>query len=97
MVVEMSQNNVDHHEVGLVYGGWGLGRYTGLDKGYICGATCDDIDEAIGVDIPWSIFDAQAWYLILLRKFFIEVISCCSDKYDHLFPLFALLISELMS
>jgi hypothetical protein len=80
VVVEMNQNNADHHEVGPVYGGRGLGRYTGLDKGYICGAMCDGIDEAIGVDIPWSIFDAQAWYPILLRKFLIEVISCCSDK-----------------
>jgi len=82
--VETNQNNADHHKVGPVYGGWGLGRYTGLDRGYIgvviCEATCDGIDEAIGVDIPWSIFDVQAWYPILLRKFLIEIISYCSDK-----------------
>jgi len=84
VVVETNQNNVDHHKVGSVYGGRGLGRYTGLDGRYIgvviCGATCDDIDEAIGADIPWSIFDAQAWYPILLRNFLIEVISCYNDK-----------------
>jgi len=84
VVVETNQNNVYHHKVEPVYGGWGLGRYTGLDRGYIgvviCGATCDGIDEVIGADIPWSIFDAQAWYPILLRKSLIEVISCCNDK-----------------
>ena len=84
VVVETNQNNVDHHKVGSVYGGRGLGRYTGLDRGYIsvviCGATYDGINEAIGVDIPWSIFDAQAWYPILLRNVLIEVISYCSDK-----------------
>jgi hypothetical protein len=82
--VETNQNNANHHKVGPVYGGRGLDRYIGLDRRYIgvviCGATCDDIDEAIGVDIPWSIFDAQAWYLILLRNFLIEIISYCSDK-----------------
>jgi hypothetical protein len=84
VVVETNQNNTDHHKVGSIYGGRGLGRYTGLDGGYIgvviCGATCDGIDEAIGADIPLSIFDAQAWYPILLRNFFIEVISYCNDK-----------------
>jgi len=84
VLVETNQNNADHHKVGSVYGGRGLGRYTGLDGRYIgvviCGATCDDIDEAIGADIPWSIFDAQAWYPILLRNFLIEVISCYNDK-----------------
>jgi hypothetical protein len=73
VVVETNQDNVDHHKVGLVNGGWGLGRYIGTNKGYIsvviCGATCDDIDEIIGADIPWSIFDAQAWYPMLLRNF----------------------------
>ena len=48
--------NTDHHKVGSVYGGRGLDRYTGLDRGYICvvicGATCDGIDEAIDADIP---------------------------------------------
>jgi len=38
--------------------------------GYIgvitCGVTCDGIDEAIGADISWSIFDAKAWYPMLL-------------------------------
>jgi hypothetical protein len=61
-------------KVGSVYGGWGLGRYTGLDKKYvnivICRATCDGIDEVIGADIHWSIFDAQALYPMLLRNFF---------------------------
>jgi hypothetical protein len=84
VVVETNQNNTDHHKVGSVYGGRDLGRYTGIDGGYIgvviCGATCDGIDEAIGADILWSIFDAQAWYPILLRNFLIEVISCCNDK-----------------
>jgi hypothetical protein len=84
VVVETNQDNVDHHKVGSIYGGRGLGRYTGLDRGYvcivICGATCADIDEVIGADIPWSIFDAQVWYPMLLRNFLIEVISCCSDK-----------------
>jgi len=84
VVVETNQNNADHHKVGLVYGGRGLGRYTRLDMGYIgvviYRATCDRIDEVIGVDIPWFIFDAQAWYPMLLRNFFIEVISCCGDK-----------------
>jgi len=83
-VVETNQNNVDHHKVGLVYGGQGLGRYTRIDMKYICviicKAVCDGIDEAISVDIHWFIFDAQAWYPMLLRNFFIEVISCCSDK-----------------
>ena len=84
VVVETNQDNADHHKVGLVYSGWGLGQYIGLDKGYvgivICGATCDDIDEAIDADIPWSIFDAQVWYPMLLKKFLIEVISYCRDK-----------------
>ena len=74
VVVETNQNNVDHYKVGLVYGGRDLGRYTGLNMGYIgvviCEATCDDIDEAIGADISWSIFDAQAWCPMLLRIFF---------------------------
>jgi len=26
--MEMNQNNVDHHKVGLIYSGRGLGRYT---------------------------------------------------------------------
>jgi len=52
VVVETNQNNVDHHEVGSVYGGRSLGRYTGLDKGCICGAICDGIDEIISGDIP---------------------------------------------
>jgi len=56
VVVETNQNNVDHYKVGSIYGGRGLGRYTGLDRGYIgvviCGATCDGIDEVIGTDIP---------------------------------------------
>ena len=84
MVVETNQNNADHHKVRSVYGGRGLGRYTGLDKGYVSiviyGATCDGIDEVIGADIHWFIFDAQAWYPMLLRNFLIKVISCCSDK-----------------
>jgi hypothetical protein len=50
--METNQNNADYHEVGPVYSGRGLGRYTGLDKGYICRAICDYIDEAIVVDIP---------------------------------------------
>jgi len=50
--VETNQNNADHHEVGPVYEGRGLGRYTGLDKEYICGAICYGIDEAISVNIP---------------------------------------------
>ena len=62
VVVEMNQSNADHHKVGLVYGGRDLGQYTGVDMGYIdvviCGATCNGIDEAIGVGIPWYIFDA---------------------------------------
>jgi len=58
MVVETNQNNADHHEVRPVYDGRGLGRYTGYIGIVICGATCDNIDEAIGVDIPWSMFDA---------------------------------------
>ena len=84
VVVETNQNNADHHKVRSIYGGRDLGRYTILDKRYIgviiCKAACDGIDEAIGVDIPWFIFDAQTWYPILLRNFFIEVISYCSDK-----------------
>jgi len=75
VVVETNQDNADHHKVGSIYGGRGLGRYTGLDRGYvcivICGATCDDIDEAICADIPWFIFDAQVWYPMLLRNFLI--------------------------
>jgi len=62
VVVETNQNNADPYKVGLVYDGWGLGRYTGLDRGYIsvviCGATCDGINEVIGADIPLSIFYA---------------------------------------
>ena len=72
VVVETNQNNADHHKVGPVYGGRGLGRYTRLDRGYICRATCDGIDEAIGVDIPWSICDAQAWYPIYITKKFFD-------------------------
>jgi hypothetical protein len=82
--VETNQNNIDHHKVRLIYGSRDLSRYTGLDRGYIgiviCGATCDGIDKVIGVNIPWSIFDAQAWYLMLLRNFFIKVISYCNNK-----------------
>jgi len=55
-MVETNQNNVDHHKVGPIYGGQGPGRYTGLDRGYIsvviCGATCEDINESIGANIP---------------------------------------------
>ena len=84
VVVETNQNNADHYKVGSVYGGRGLGHYTELNGGYIgvvvCKVTRDDIDEAIGADIPWFIFDTQAWYLILPRKFLIEVISYCNDK-----------------
>jgi hypothetical protein len=51
VVVDTNQDKANHYKVGLVYDGRGLGRYTGLDKGYvgiiIYGATCDDIDEAI--------------------------------------------------
>jgi len=74
MVVETNQNNADYYKVGSVYRGRDLGRYTGLDKRYvsiiICGATCDGIDEVMGADIHWSIFDAQALYPMLLRNFF---------------------------
>ena len=55
-MVETNQNNADHHKVGSVYGGRGLGHYTELNGGYIgvvvCKVTRDDIDEAIGADIP---------------------------------------------
>ena len=50
--VETNQNNADHHKVGPVYDGRGLGRYTGYIGIVICRVTCDDIDEAISVDIP---------------------------------------------
>jgi hypothetical protein len=84
VVVETNQNNADHYKMGSVYGGRGLGRYTRIDMEYkcviICKAACDGINEAIGVDIHWFIFDAQAWYPMLLRNFFIKVISYCSDK-----------------
>jgi hypothetical protein len=71
--VETNQDNVDYYKVGSVYGCRSLGRYTRLDKGYIgvviCGDTCDGIDEAIGTEIPWSIFDVYAWYPMLLINF----------------------------
>ena len=90
VVVETNQNNVDHHKVGSVDGSRGLGRYTGLDRGWIsvviCGATCDGIDEVISADILWSIFDAQAWYPILLRNFLIEVVARVRRRGENIHP-----------
>jgi hypothetical protein len=51
-VFKTNQNNADHHKVGPVYDGRDLGRYTGYIGIVICRVTCDDIDEAISVDIP---------------------------------------------
>jgi TnpA family transposase len=48
VMVKTNQDNVDHCKAEPVYGGWGLSRYTSINRGYIgvviCRATCVDIN-----------------------------------------------------